>query len=101
TDWLEEKIYNVSAKSHREQEERLIAADLVERILGFLPPEDAMVLTMMDGEGESVKEVAQMTGWSESKVKTKAFRARKRIREILQKLINFDASSTTDLKHRK
>lgn len=97
-DWLEEKIYNASAINHRQEEEKLIAADLVKRILAVLPPEDALVLTMMDGEGESVKEVAQMTGWSESKVKTKAFRARKRIREILLKLLPFDGGKPSDIK---
>jgi RNA polymerase sigma-70 factor, ECF subfamily len=96
-DWLEEKIYNASAINHRQEEEKLIAADLVKRILAVLPPEDALVLTMMDGEGESVKDVAQMTGWSEAKVKTKAFRARKRIREILQKLLPFDAGKPADV----
>lgn len=97
TDWLEEKIYNVSATGHR-QEEKLIAADLVERLLAVLPPEDALVLTMLDGDGESVKEVAQMTGWSESKVKTRAFRARKRLRKIFQKLLPFDAGNSADIK---
>lgn len=101
TDWLEEKIYNASAINHRQEEEKLIAADLVKRILAVLPPEDALVLTMMDGEGESVKDVAQMTGWSEAKVKTKAFRARKRIREILLKLIPFDAGKPADIKLKK
>ena len=96
-DWLEEKIYNASAINHRQEEEKLIAADLVKRILAVLPPEDALVLTLMDGEGESVKDVAQMTGWSEAKIKTKAFRARKRIREILLKLLPFDAGKPADI----
>ena len=38
-----------------------------------------------------------MTGWSEAKVKTKAFRARKRIREILLKLLPFDAGKPADV----
>ena len=100
-DWLEEKIYNPSAINHRQQEEKLIAADLVNRILAVLPPEDALVLTMMDGDGESVKEVAQMTGWSEAKVKTRAFRARKRIREILLKTLPFDAGKPAGVKLKK
>lgn len=86
TSWLEEKLYKASDSNYRSEEEKLIAADLVERLLNALPPEDALVLTMMDGEGESVKTVADLTGWSESKVKIKAFRARKKIREILRKL---------------
>ena len=87
TNWLEEKFFNASATQYKREEDKLIAADLVNRVLGTLPPEDTLVLTMIDGEGASVKEVAALTGWSESKVKVKAFRARGRMREALQKLL--------------
>ena len=85
--WLEENIYRASASNYRLEEDKYIAADLLRRVLSVLPPEDALVLQMIDGDGESVKEVAQNFNWSESKVKIKAFRARKRFREILQKLL--------------
>jgi DNA-directed RNA polymerase specialized sigma24 family protein len=42
---------------------------------------------MIDGEDASVKDVVEMTGWSESKVKVTAFRARKRMREAVEKLL--------------
>jgi DNA-directed RNA polymerase specialized sigma24 family protein len=42
---------------------------------------------MIDGEGASVSDVADVTGWSESKVKVRAFRARKKAREVLAKLL--------------
>ncbi|MGI8789185.1 MAG: RNA polymerase sigma factor [Pyrinomonadaceae bacterium] len=85
--WLEEKIYNASTENYRNEEDKLVAADLVNRVLATLPPKDVLVLTLVDGEGESLKEVAKATGWSESRVKGKAFRARKRFREALQKLL--------------
>ena len=85
--WLEENIYRASASNYRLEEDKYIAADLLRRVLSVLPPEDALVLQMIDGDGESIKEVAQNFNWSESKVKIKAFRARKRFREILQKLL--------------
>ena len=85
--WLEENIYRASASNYRLEEDKYIAADLLRRVLSVLPPEDVLVLQMIDGDGESVKEVAQNFNWSESKVKIKAFRARKRFREILQKLL--------------
>ncbi|MCA1625087.1 MAG: sigma-70 family RNA polymerase sigma factor [Acidobacteria bacterium] len=87
TSWLEEKLLNLSTARHRSEEDKLIAADLVNRVLEALPPEDTLVLTMIDGEGASIKEAAALTGWSESKVKVKAFRARKRMREALEKLL--------------
>ncbi len=87
TEWLEQKMFAGSIEHHRNAEDRVIAADLAERLLAELPPEDRMALTLIDGEGASVNEVAEMTGWSESKVKVRAFRARKKAREALQKLL--------------
>ena len=68
-------------------EQKVVAADLAERLLGTLSPEDRVALTMIDGEGASVNEVAELTGWSESKVKVRAFRARKIAREALERLL--------------
>lgn len=68
-------------------EQKVVAADLAERLLQTLAPEDRLALTMIDGEGASVNEVAELTGWSESKVKVRAFRARKKAREALGKLL--------------
>jgi RNA polymerase sigma-70 factor, ECF subfamily len=85
--WLEGKIFDASTAHHQNEEDKLIAADLVGRVLESLPPEDALVITMIDGDGASIKETAALTGWSESKVKVKAFRARRRMREAVEKLL--------------
>jgi len=68
-------------------ENKLAAAELAERLLETLPAEDRLVLTMIDGEDASIKEVAAATGWSESKVKVRGFRARKRMREAIERLL--------------
>ena len=47
---------------------------------------------MIDGEDASIKEVAEVTGWSESKVKVRAFRARRKLREAMEKLLNHKVS---------
>jgi RNA polymerase sigma factor (sigma-70 family) len=65
----------------------LVAADLADRLLSVLPPEDQQALLMIDGEDASIKEVAEATGWSESKVKVRAFRARRKLREAMEKLL--------------
>ena len=76
----------------------VVAADLAERVLGTMTEDDRMVLTLMDGEEASVKEVAAATGWSESNVKVKAMRARKRMREAVEKLLSRGAKrSNRDL----
>ena len=45
-----------------------------------------MVITLMEIEEKSVREVSELTGWSESKVKVRAFRARNEMRKILQRV---------------
>ena len=86
TAWLE-RVSNTTEARTPDAEQKAIAADLAEKVLETLSPEDRLALTMMDGEGASVNEVAEVTGWSESKVKVRAFRARKKAREALEKLV--------------
>ena len=50
---------------------------------------------MIDGEQASIKEVAEATGWSESKVKVRAFRARRKVREAMQKLLSYKNGRVT------
>jgi RNA polymerase sigma-70 factor (ECF subfamily) len=54
---------------------------------------------MIDGENASVKEVAAATGWSESKVKVRAFRARKKVREAMEKLLGHVRSGNETQSH--
>jgi RNA polymerase sigma-70 factor (ECF subfamily) len=56
----------------------------VERLLRTLPPADRFVLLMLYGEGWSMAEIAEKTGWSVSKVKVRAHRARKKLRRLLE-----------------
>ena len=86
TTWLEQVSNSMGAPAP-DAEQRVIALDLADKVLETLNPEDRLALTMIDGEGASVNEVAEVTGWSESKVKVRAFRARKKAREVLEKLL--------------
>lgn len=85
--WLESKTAGAATERHMAIERSVVAADLAERVLETMSPDDRMVLTLVDGEETPVKEVAEMTGWSESKVKVRAFRARRRMREAVEKLL--------------
>lgn len=87
TEWLDKNLSDAAKEQHHSTERSLVAADLAGRVLQTMPADDQLVLTMMDGEDASVKDVAAMTGWSESKVKTQAFRARRRMREAVEKLL--------------
>ena len=86
TEWLENRLAHVSAARHESSERGFIAADIAEKLLNQMSPDDRAVLLMIDGDEMPVKEVAEITGWSESKVKTQAFRARRRMREAVEKL---------------
>jgi len=93
TAWLE-RVSNATEARTLNAEQKVIAADLAEKVLEPLSPEDRLALMMIDGEGASVNDVAEVTGWSESKVKVRAFRARKKAREALEKLVGKKAIST-------
>ena len=84
--WLEQQSTSVT-NEERSIVNDLVATDLADRLLSVLPPEDQQALLMIDGEDASIKEVAEATGWSESKVKVRAFRARRKLREAMEKLL--------------
>jgi len=87
TNWLDNKLSDAARERHQSSERSLVAADLAGRVLQTLAPDDQLVLTLIDGEDASVKDVVKLTGWSESKVKVQAFRARRRMREAVEKLL--------------
>ena len=85
--WLDDKLAGVAGERHRSAERAVVAADLTDRVFETMSPEDRMVLMLIDGEDASVKDVAELTGWSESNVKVRAFRARRRMREAVERLL--------------
>jgi RNA polymerase sigma-70 factor (ECF subfamily) len=85
--WLDNNLADAAAERHESSQRSSAAADLAGRVLQTLSPDDQLVLTLIDGEDASVKEVVEMTGWSASKVKVRAFRARRRMREAVEKLL--------------
>lgn len=60
------------------------ARELVAWAMDQLTAEEQLILTLCELEERPMKEVAELTGWSESNVKVRAFRARNSLREILQ-----------------
>jgi RNA polymerase sigma factor (sigma-70 family) len=76
-----------SLASEREPavEDALAARELVEALLAELPPQDRLVLTLLDLEQRSTAEIAALTGWSRALVKVRAFRARMRLRAVVRR----------------
>lgn len=83
--WLRDNLRSEGAGSDVEGE--AVARDLADKLLARLSAEDRMVLVMLDAEGMSVSEIAGMTGWSASKVKVRAHRARASLRRVLQRFL--------------
>jgi RNA polymerase sigma-70 factor (ECF subfamily) len=59
---------------------------LIQRILDQMSPAGKLVITLLEIEDRSVKEIADLTGWSVPLVKVRAFRARAEMRKILTRI---------------
>ena len=61
------------------------ARELLDWAMRRLSAEERLVVTLLEIEERSVRDIAAQTGWSESNVKVRAFRARARLKEILNR----------------
>jgi len=69
------------ASGGSEEMDASAAREALEALLASLPADDRLVLTLLDLEGRSTAEIANLTGWSRTLVKVRAFRARRRLRD--------------------
>jgi RNA polymerase sigma-70 factor (ECF subfamily) len=77
----------LAAESHEHFESMVRqreTADLLQWALAQLSAENRMVVTLVHLEGYSVREAAEMLGWSTVNVKVRAHRARQQLRKILE-----------------
>jgi RNA polymerase sigma-70 factor (ECF subfamily) len=86
-EWFELQMLEVARDRHASAERQRDAAEIAERLLAKLEPEDRLVIVLIDRDGFSVKEVSEMTGWGQSKVKVRAFRARRTLRAAMRRLV--------------
>ena len=81
-DWLERFVKDPGTADERADGAR----QLINRVLDQLSAPARLVITLLEIEDRSVKEIAQLTGWSIPLVKVRAFRARAEMRKILAKI---------------
>jgi RNA polymerase sigma-70 factor (ECF subfamily) len=81
-DWLDRFVLDPDA-SH---EDSMAARQLVERVLEMLSPAARLIITLLEIEDRSVREISQLTGWSVPLVKVRAFRARAEMRKCLKRI---------------
>ena len=64
----------------------LASRELIYKLLGQLKADDHLVLRLLDLEQHSVAEISELTGWNQSLVKVRAFRARGKLKKLFEEL---------------
>lgn len=87
SDAEQEFLFADATRNDKTAENFVVERDLAEKLLSRLAAEDRAILQMLDVEGMSVKEAAEITGWSKSKIKIRAYRARNVLRKISKRFL--------------
>jgi len=82
----QDRLGNIPDTGDREGLEE--ARELVYTVLGQISDRARIVLTLQELEGRTIKEITEITGWSESLVKVQAFRARKEMRAAVERFLS-------------
>ncbi len=64
----------------------LAARELVQKLLAQLKPDDRLVIQLLDLEQKTLVEISRLTGWNQTLVKVRAFRARRKLQKLFQDL---------------
>jgi RNA polymerase sigma factor (sigma-70 family) len=83
-DALEAAMTSASDTSHPAH--ALGARELVEKLLATLSPPDAWLIRLLELEGLSIEQVRQRTGWSSTRIRVRAFRARRKLNRSFEHL---------------
>jgi RNA polymerase sigma-70 factor, ECF subfamily len=79
--WLERQAAPVSGET-----DSTAARSLIAKVLAQMSPAHRLVITLLELEDRSIKEIAELTGWSVPLVKVRAFRARSEMKKILSRM---------------
>jgi RNA polymerase sigma-70 factor (ECF subfamily) len=81
-EWLDRHAASPDRSDHHAE----AARSLVRKVFEQLSPAHRLVLTLLELEDRSVKEISKITGWSQTLVKVRAFRARAEMKRVLSRL---------------
>lgn len=81
-----EQLDRTTAAAEEDSAEAIAARDLLDHLLAKLNPADRLVINLLDVEQRSVAEIQQLTGWNQSLIKVRAFRARQKLRKEWERL---------------
>jgi RNA polymerase sigma-70 factor, ECF subfamily len=80
-------LFEAADSTGNSAEKLIIDRDLASKILARVEPEDRAILLMFYGEEMSSAEIADITGWSRSRIKLRAWRARNALRKVIKKFL--------------
>jgi RNA polymerase sigma factor (sigma-70 family) len=89
TDVLDSAITNENDVA---PDDALAAKEIVQKLLEMLKPEDRMVIQYLDLEQKSIAEISALTGWNQTLVKVRAFRARRKLQRLYRELTESERS---------
>jgi RNA polymerase sigma factor (sigma-70 family) len=76
----------VTADDSVAPDDAVAAHELVARLMDQLKPEDRLVVQLLDLEQKTIAEISEITGWNQSLVKVRAFRARRKLQKLFAEL---------------
>ena len=85
-EWVQDVLSEEAEKKFRAEMRAREAKELLEWALSRVSAENRMALTLIYLEGYTVKEAAEMLGWSVVNTKVRSHRARLALRRILEEL---------------
>ncbi|MFO0718082.1 MAG: RNA polymerase sigma factor [Nitrospira sp.] len=80
--WLDRALADESGQRFRDQADRRDSLEVLDWALTQLSPEHRLVLTLVSLEGRSVREAAELLGWTVVNVKVRCYRARQALRAM-------------------
>ncbi|HEY6111463.1 MAG TPA: RNA polymerase sigma factor [Chthoniobacterales bacterium] len=75
-----------AAENELAPDKQTAARQLVEHLLDWLQPAERLIVDLLYLQQRSVAEIQKITGWSASRIKVRAFRARQKMKKRLGKL---------------
>ena len=87
SDWMEQILATESRSRYDELTRREEAVELLQTALGSLPAADRTVLTLVHIEKHSVREAADLLGFSLVNVKVRLHRARRKLRLAVEEML--------------
>jgi RNA polymerase sigma-70 factor (ECF subfamily) len=85
--WVDTVISEQAQKNFKKEEVLRESREVLQWALNKLTAEDRMVITLLYLEELSVKEAAELMGWSVINVKVRAHRSRNKLRKIITSLL--------------